>query len=267
MENRPPFALVRLKQFKTAPQSKYLLRLLAALNELDSLSVLIKALDANKIDDTDFLRYKRRDGVSLYLLRQQSAIVYSVLFDCVWTINQKVEEFGKQKVTAKTPASLWNLIIGSEKLSSQLDELNSLFEKSAKNFGYVRDRLASHIDLSAVSTGLTQLSEKHDFGILYADRDWREFRALFVDDVLSESWKKDAFKLELGEEPTGEQITEHAEMISLLKGETAEFAHTLFMECCLKFDLFGNEDERAEVSQELDEFKKKHASGASAHNS
>ncbi len=80
--------------------------------------------------------------------------------------------------------------------------------------------------------------------------------------------EKDAFKLELGEEPTGEQITEHAEMISLLKGETAEFAHnTLFMEYCLKFDLFGNEDERAEVSQELDEFKKKHAGGASAHNS
>lgn len=263
MSNRPPFAVVRLKKLKEAPQSKYLLRLLAALNDLDSLAVLIKALDTTTKEESEYLHIKRRNGASLYLLRQQSAIVYSVIFDCIWTMNEKVEVCRKQTITNKTPASLWTLIVCSENLTDRLIELKRLFEESAKNFGYVRDKLASHIDLPAVSSGLTRLSHEHDLGILFADRNWCEFRALFVDDVLSESWQKDAFKLQLGEHPTAEQINDHAKTIFDLKAQTAEFAHALFMEYCQKFELFGDQQERETVSKELDDFKGKPAENSS----
>lgn len=253
MVNRPPFALVRLKKLKTAPQSKYLLRLLAALNDLDSLVVLSEAL--RSIEQSDFLRCKRHDGASLFLLRQQSAIVYSALYDCISSMNEKIEECRKQKKTSKTPPSLWNTIISDKELSERLTELNSLFETNAKNFGYVRDQLASHIDLSAVSHGLARLVEKQDFGILYANRDWSEFRALFVDDTISESWQKDAFNLELRQDPTVEQIADHRDKIFDQKAKTAEFAHSLFMKYCLVFEIFGDENERDQVSDEINDFE------------
>ncbi len=254
MVNRPSFALVRLKKLKTAPQSKYLLRLLAALNDLDSLVVLSHAL--KRVEQTDYLRCKRHDGASLFLLRQQSAIVYSALYDCISTINEKIEECRKQRRTSKTPPSLWNMIISDEELSERLAELNTLFTINAASFGYVRNQLSSHIDLSAVSNGLARIVEKKDFGILYANKDWSEFRALFIDETISESWQKDAFSLELKEDPSAEQMAGYSETIFLQKAKTAEFTHSLFMKYCLQFDIFGDENEREQTSAEIDEFDK-----------
>ncbi len=256
MESKTRLAIVRLRKFRDAPQSKYLLSLLAALNDLDSLSVLIDALEPKELK-TPFLHTRRRDGASFFLSRQQSAIVYSALHDRIKEITEKVEKARAQNHSEKSPDSLWRLILSDPELDSRLSELSELYAQHAQNFGYVRDQLASHIDSSALKAGLDHLSEKHEHGIVFENE--THFRALFMDDIISESWQKNAFGLKPGEKATKERMVEESDLIFLVKARTAEFAHMLFMKYCLKFDLFGDDSEREHVSQEIEEYEEKNS--------
>lgn len=249
-------ATIRLKKLKEAPQSKYLLSLLAVLNDLDSLSVLFAAVEPREVK-TPFLSVKRRDGAVFFLTRQQSAIVYSALHDRIKEITEKVEISRKQKLSDKSPETLWSLIHKDPELDKRLGEFNLMYSKHAKKFGFVRDKLASHIDKSALASGIEHLSEKTDLGIICKTD--THFRALFRDDVISESWQKDAFGLKPGESATQEQMIEERELIFEVKAKTNEFAHMLFMKYCLKFDLFGDKDECRRVSQEIEEYDDKNS--------
>ncbi|MBA3858016.1 MAG: hypothetical protein C0507_14020 [Cyanobacteria bacterium PR.3.49] len=84
--------------------------------------------------DESFLSISRKDGASLFLTRQQSAIVYSALHDRMKLLTEKIEKERVQKHTEKSPYSLWRLIISDPELFGLSTEI------FAQDFECVCDR-------------------------------------------------------------------------------------------------------------------------------
>lgn len=105
------FRALDLRKLDLAPQRQFILRLLSVLNDLDAGTYLSDLLTAQRKTLPNLIREKWRDGIVLYLLRQQTAVVYSALYDILREMKDSVEIARGMKRSKDTPKLLWHVCV------------------------------------------------------------------------------------------------------------------------------------------------------------
>lgn len=250
------FNAISLAKLKTSPQYRYILSLMMLINDFDSVVCLNELLDkAEKEDHQDFYSVKRREGAILYLLRQQSSILYESLNNTISDMKGKIDEARQQNFSEKSPLTLWRMIISDSELDQQFTKLVELFQSSGKDsLGYVRDKFGAHYDESFFGPGLEALLKKTETGISFRNMEPQRFRAVVIDQIVSEAWQCKITKEE-NQEKRSEDINLYSLNLRTLKTSTADFVYRLFNTYCDKFSLYASPEERSMIKEEISAFQ------------
>lgn len=247
---------VNLAKFNAAPQSACILRLLVMSNDIDSIVLLNKLLNQYSLEHNFILHLKWIDGVKLYLMRQNMAVMLDTLKELITNMGDKVSKIPSNSVSGKgTQKLLWEFIASEPDLLKQLQALNLIvsspeFDVAYKGLCLVRDKLAAHADMPLL---------KQSLGILLTDKEYQQglvvrttgaMRVLFVDDVLSQAWQSVGMLA-----PNDEKDLVRAEMdkyvsyVSKLRQDLIGFASSLFHAYVDYYELGLSDEDKDSIQQ------------------
>jgi hypothetical protein len=251
---------VDVKRYADAPQNGYVTRLLVLLNDLDSITHLNTLLSKEMESYDEFLRLKWGDGIRLFLLRQNSAVMLAALRDTITEIADKVNKCGKAR-TSDPPKLLWSLIASDKELATQLADLKAIvdskdFQEIYGALCLVRDKIGAHVDLDILKRNTKRVAAQHDFdyGIMARYEQSSSFRAFFVDDILSMAWKTEGVKSPARD---GEQIKPYVQYIVALKRDLAGFSFSLVDRYVRHFGLEVDKQTYVRIVKDVQEFDNK----------
>ncbi len=261
---------IDLEKFAAAPQSKYIVRLLVVLNDLESLSALSSLLTERRDTYDAFLHLKSADGISLFLLRQNASVMFETL--------QVLSEMDDLVTRASTPKTvtipmkeLWHFIASDNALRSTLSILASTtqsidFADFYRGLAAVRNKLGAHCDTDFLCRYMKMTAQLSDVnhGLLAVnkeDEQFGSFRAQFVDDIMALAWQKAGMQLpsstdSLNQLTEMEITTKYVKIFSKLKTDVSDFAYLLFEKYIEHYDLTTNEADRRDIAKQLEDYKK-----------
>lgn len=253
------FLAVDIAKYRDAPQSAYVTRLLALLNDLDSIVFLSELVTQEMADYKHFLRFKWADGVRLFLLRQNVLVILEGLHHAITEMADKTRKCGKPQDVSE-PLLLWHLIASNPDLMAQLNNLESITSspESAdvyRALRFVRDKLGGHIDVDILKRNLSRLYKDNDYtsGVMTRYEKSKSFRAPFVDDILSKAWQSEGIA-----GPESASITSYVKYVVRLREDLGCFAFALADKYIKQFKLEVTPEAYNEIAASMNEFDEKH---------
>ena len=248
-QNNLRFRAIDLNKLKSAPQHRYVIRLLSILNDLDAGSYLADLLREEEKLHEYLVSSRWHDGVVLYLLRHRNATIYCALKDIVKEMQAKVEAAKSQRRNSNSARLLWHTILDNEDLTKRLSGLGDFVSTAAdKGFKHVRDKLTAHIDDDAISAGLDKVLENNDLGVILRRDSPTRVRAIFVDDIISRSWQSQALNNGADNQ---QEFREFVNSFAQIRSATAEFCYLLIEAYSKEFSLGATDEEHESIRMEL----------------
>lgn len=255
---------VNMAEYAKSPQNCYITRLLVLLNDMDSIAFLNELLKQEIGSYDRILQQKWGDGVRLYLLRQNGAVMLDALREVITVMAQKVRDCGKPPKNKKKFVVLWHLIASDADLKAGLDKLEAItssdrFADTYDGICILRDKLASHVDLPVLTRASRSIAENPDNEIAVALKysPTSSFRALFADHILSVAWQAEAMNSPAISAASGNKTSDYVKYIVSLREDIACFAYVLTDRYVEHFKLHPTDEMYGRLRFEINEEDKK----------